>query len=285
MTGILWMLFGVWYTDRWVTCHVSKTNIETDKLGQLIIMVTGIILGFTAPLVFWVGDKMFGQNNFYKTFIKIIMDVLTHETAYRGQATIDKIKQKHILVCGCGSVGSNIISNMAKQGFENITVIDNDRIEKHNIGNQTWGLREINGKKVQVMKAQVYASTGIAITPIDKELNASNVKKLLTKDSVIVDGFDNFKSRAIIMDHCKANGIDCIHIGLSETYAEVVWNEKYKIPKTKNKGMDVCEYPLSRNIAMFANIIGIESIIRFISTGVKKSYSITIGDLRIMELE
>jgi len=213
------------------------------------------------------------------------LDVLTHEIAYRGEETIGKIKTKHILVCGCGAVGSNIIYNMAKQGFENISVIDNDRIEKHNIGNQTWGLREVQGKKVQIMKAQIYAATGIAITPIDKKLDESNVKKLLQKDSIIIDGFDNFESRGIITKHCKSNNIDCVHIGLSDTYAEVVWNEKYRIPKKKNTGVDVCEYPLSRNIAMLADIIAIESIIRFISTGVKKSYSITLADLNIMELE
>lgn len=213
------------------------------------------------------------------------MDVLTHEMAYRGRETIDKIKKHPIVVCGCGAVGSNLIYNMVKQGFETISVIDNDKIEKHNIGNQTWGMREIQGKKVQVMKAQAFASTGIAINPIDKELNESNVKKLLPKGSLIVDGFDTYKSRGVITDYCNENNIDCIHIGLSEHYAEVVWNEKYVIPKVEKKGVDVCEYPLSRNIAMFADIIGIESIIRFIAKGEKKSYSITLGDLRIMEME
>jgi len=216
------------------------------------------------------------------------MDVLTHETAYRGEETIAEIKKRHILVCGCGAVGSNLIYNMAKQGFENISVIDNDRIEKHNIGNQTWGLREVQAKKVQIMKNQISLATGISIFPIDKKLDKSNIKKLFSKDlnnTIIVDGFDNFESRGVITDHCRENDIDCLHIGLSEHYAEIVWNEKYSIPKVDKSGVDVCEYPLSRNIAMLANIIGIESIIRYIATDEKKSYSITLGDLKIMELE
>jgi molybdopterin/thiamine biosynthesis adenylyltransferase len=175
---------------------------------------------------------------------------------------------------------------MAKQGFETFTVIDNDRIEKHNIGTQMWGLREINGKKVQIMRNIIFSTTGINIQALDKELTEENADKLLNvPKAIIIDSFDNFKSRGIIMNHCRDNKINCLHIGLSDTYAEVVWDEKYKIPTVKNKGIDVCEYPLSRNIAMLATIIGIETIIKFIAENSKISYSITLKDLKINELE
>lgn len=215
------------------------------------------------------------------------MDLLVHELAHRGEELMKKIKDIHILMCGCGMIGSNTINNMTRQGFGNISVIDNDRIEEHNIGTQTWGKREINGKKVDVMRNQVHMATGIRIFPIDKKLTNENIGKIFSKykNTIVIDGFDNFESRGVIKDYCDKNKVDCLHIGLSEFYAEIVWNERYKIPTRKNKGADVCEYPLSRNIGMLANIIGIESIIKYLSSGEKKSYSITLGDLKITELE
>ena len=178
-------------------------------------------------------DVELGLKGQFREGKGILMDYLVHETAYRGESTIAKIKQYPIFVCGCGAIGSNIIYNMAKQGFQNITVIDNDRIEKHNIGTQTWGLREVNGKKVQIMRNQISMATGISIQMIDKELCQSNIKRLINPESIVVDGFDNFRSRAVVKTFCENSKIDCVHIGLSEHYAEIVWNEKYKIPTVK----------------------------------------------------
>jgi len=216
------------------------------------------------------------------------MDMLTHETAYRGEDAINKVKVKPIIVGGCGAIGSNLIYNMAKQGFENISVIDDDRIEKHNTGSQMWSMREVNGKKVQIMKNMVFAATGkVAIKDIDKKLTESSIKKLIgnDKNSIFIDGFDNAEARGLVTNYCKDNKLECLHIGLSDTYAEVVWNDNYIVPSGKKAGPDVCEYPLSRNIAMFAVTIGIETLIKFITEGIKKSYSITLKDLKISELD
>jgi hypothetical protein len=62
--------------------------------------------------------------------------------------------------------------------------------------------------------------------------------------------------------------------------AEVTWNEVYRVP-TNVKGMDVCEYPLARNIVMLAVTVATEVLIRYVDTGRKESYIITLGDLKV----
>src|SRR4030042_6254156 len=215
------------------------------------------------------------------------MDYLEHEALYRGKDIVSKLKDHSIVVCGCGAIGSNLIYNMIRQGFDNITVIDNDRIDDHNRGTQIWGKREIGSKKVQVMKNTIFASMGIEINIIDQRLTESTIKKMNWAEiekSVFIDSFDNSASRKIVTDFCKEKKLECLHIGLSEGYAEVIWNERYIVPKS-NTGVDVCEYPLSRNICMMAVIVAIETIICYINSGEKISRSITLGDFKIMELE
>ena len=44
-----------------------------------------------------------------------------------------KEQKLNIIVVGCGSIGSFVTLNLAKLGFEKITVLDFDKVEKENI--------------------------------------------------------------------------------------------------------------------------------------------------------
>lgn len=43
--------------------------------------------------------------------------------------------------------------------------------------------------------------------------------------------------------------IPCLHIGLANSYAEIIWNSIYRLPSPTND--DVCDYPLARNESNF----------------------------------
>ena len=120
---------------------------------------------------------------------------------------------------------------------------------------------------------------GTLITAETKKVEESNIKKLIPTGHIVVDGFDNSASRKLITDHCLKNHIDCLHVGLATGYAEVVWNEVYRVPG--DGGVDVCEYPLSRNITLLATTVAAEALIQYLATGNKNSYDITLGDLNI----
>jgi len=76
--------------------------------------------------------------------------------------------------------------------------------------------------------------------------------------------------------------VDCLHVGLAKDYAEVIWNESYRVPRDTT-GPDVCEYPMARNIIMLAATVATEVIIRYAVTKQKKGYVITLGDFKIEE--
>jgi len=212
------------------------------------------------------------------------MKTLVHEEAYRGPELIEKLAAQPITLCGAGAIGSNLADNLVRQGFKNLIVIDMDRVDDHNRNTQIWTSRDVGQQKVMVLRNHLFNVMKINIDAIPKKLIDSNVKKLINPRSIVIDGFDNSESRKLLRDHCRDTDIECLHIGLGADCAEVTWNEIYRIPTGAN-GLDVCEYPLARNIALLSVIIGTESLIRFIDKGVKESYIISLRDLKITNVE
>lgn len=212
-----------------------------------------------------------------------VMKTMVHEEAFRGEGLLDKLAQKKIFVCGCGAVGSNLIDNLIRQGFQNIRVIDMDRVEDHNRNTQVWGRREVGQLKVRAMMNRVLSDMGLKLGIHDCRMTAENIDKTLAGSELVVDGFDNTESRQLVTDFCRGSGIDCLHVGLNAGYAEIMWNEQYKVPK--KSGVDACEYPLARNTVLMAVAVAADVIVRYVLKGVMESYTITLGDFRVCPYE
>lgn len=203
---------------------------------------------------------------------------MKHEEIYRGEL-FKKFSQIKILICGAGTLGSNLTEALVRNGFKQLTILDKDRVEEHNLGNQCYGYPDLGAMKVSALSNRLYRDLKVTVKTIDKELNQSNVKKFTKDTDLIVDCFDNFESRSILKTHGINNQLSVIHLGLYENYGEIIWNEKYTVPK--NNEADICDYPLARNISLLTVIVGVEEIIRYIQTGKRQNYAITLKDMRI----
>jgi molybdopterin/thiamine biosynthesis adenylyltransferase len=211
-----------------------------------------------------------------------MQDMLHHETLYRGDEALARLAEVRLVVCGAGAVGSNLVDNLVRQGFRRLTVIDFDRVEAHNVGTQTYAESDTGAYKVAVLEAEVYRAVGVEIDAVRQRLTERNVTKLLREADLAIDGFDNHEARALVTEHCRLNEIPCLHVGLSADYAEVVWNDTYRVPQDVDpQGADVCDYPMARNLILFAVTLASEAIVRFVLEGERYSYSFTLGDLQI----
>ena len=205
-----------------------------------------------------------------------------HEALYRGQDALARLARIQLVLCGAGAVGSNLADSLVRQGYRRLAVIDFDRIEAHNVGTQTYAESDVGAFKAEVLQAEMFRIAGVEIEAVRQRLTERNVSKLLRGADLVVDGFDNHDSRALVTEHCRANGIPCLHVGLSADYAEVLWNETYRVPHdVAQEGADVCDYPLARNLILFAVALASEAIIRFVLEGRRQDYSFTLQDLQI----
>ena len=128
-----------------------------------------------------------------------------HEEIYRGADLVKKLGEKHITVCGCGAIGSNLVENLARQGFTKLRVIDFDRVETHNLNTQIFEEADRGAMKVAACQKRIFKSVGVEIETEDKELKAANIKKFLKGTDLVVDAFDNSASRRLLFDYSNEN--------------------------------------------------------------------------------
>ena len=203
-----------------------------------------------------------------------------HETLYRGEEAVARMGAARIVVCGAGALGSHLTENLVRQGAHQLTVIDDDRVEAHNIGTQVYEEGDVGAPKAQVLRARCFRAAGVEINAVTRRLTEQNVAKLLRGADLVCDTFDNSASRGLVTAHCKEQDIACLHLGVNAGYGEVRGNEVYRVPGDVLAG-NACDYPLARNLVLFVVALGGEAIVRFLIEGERWSYSFTLRDLMI----
>ena len=207
-------------------------------------------------------------------------DVYLHEAIYRGRSAIEKLGTVKITLCGAGALGSLLADNLVRQGVRQLTVIDDDRVELHNVGTQLYGRGDVGAFKVDVLRAHCFRAAGVEIMTHNKRLEERTVKKFLRGADLVLDSFDNSASRGLVTAHCRDEGVACLHLGMNADYGEVRWNEVYRVPADVVEG-DVCEYPLARNLILLVVAAGCEAVLRYVLDGRHDNYAITLRDLKI----
>jgi molybdopterin/thiamine biosynthesis adenylyltransferase len=207
-------------------------------------------------------------------------DHFLHESLYRGDEALARMGAPRIVACGAGALGSHLAENLVRQGVCHLTVIDDDRVEAHNIGTQVYEEGDVGAPKADVLRARCFRATGVEIAAVTKRLTAQNVAKLLRDADLVCETFDNSASRGLVADYCRERGVACLHLGVNADYGEVRWNEVYRVPSDILAG-NACDYPLARNLVLFVVALGGEAVVRFLLAGERQSYSFTLRDLAI----
>lgn len=192
---------------------------------------------------------------------------------------MEKLAAASVHVCGVGALGSNIAVNLARMGVGNLTLIDRDRVEEHNIGTQTYSLDDVGGLKSELLRNDLFRQLGFSAQAVTKNLSSDNVSKILRGAKLVVDVFDNSDARRVVSEYCRASDVACMHAGINDEYGQIRWNETYVVPS--DVGLDACDYPMSRNLIMLVSTVACEALIRFICDKTRENYSITLKDLSI----
>jgi molybdopterin/thiamine biosynthesis adenylyltransferase len=205
-----------------------------------------------------------------------------HEQIYRGPELLAKLAAVRVTLCGVGAVGSNLADNLVRQGVANLRAIDKDRVEEHNVSTQSYGEADVGVWKVEALRNRLFKVAGVEIDAVRKELTGQNAK-LLGDCDLVVDALDNSASRQLVQETARASGVPCLHVGLYEDYCEVIWDQRYRVPK--DVAGDVCDYPLARNLALLAVVIASEQILKFVGAGERTDWSGTLGDLAVRQID
>ena len=207
------------------------------------------------------------------------MSIFFHEQLYRTPEVMAQLKTLPAIVCGAGALGANITESLARTGFNELKVIDRDRIEERNLSTQPYYRSDIGAFKAKILANSLYRALGVKLEAKSKELTADNASQLIGKPGLVIDTFDNSIARQAVKDYCASAKIPCLHVGMASDYAEIIWNQQYRVPSPTND--DICEYPLARNLVTLTVAVACEVIINFISTKQQQSFTVTLGDFAI----
>jgi molybdopterin-synthase adenylyltransferase len=202
-----------------------------------------------------------------------------HERIYRSEEVMRLLRELDVTVCGAGALGANITENLARSGFSKLRIVDRDRVEEQNLSTQPYHRSDIGAFKAKIMANTLYRALGMVVDARADELKPTNAGKLLSGSQLVVDTFDNSVARQVVKDYCAQAEIPCLHVGLAGDYAEVIWNEFYRVPSAAQD--DICEYPLARNLAMLAVAIASEVIVSFAVTKKQQSFTVTLRDFTV----
>ena len=123
------------------------------------------------------------------------------------------LKNKRILVVGCGGLGGHIIDMLARIGIGSLRVVDGDVFEATNLNRQLLSQVPLLG----VSKAKAAAEHVARVNPqvqvdaVCDFLGEENADALVESCDIVLDALDNIASRRILAAACERAGIPYVY--------------------------------------------------------------------------
>lgn len=121
----------------------------------------------------------------------------------------EKLKLANVLIVGCGGIGCNSAELLARAGVGKITLIDADQVEISNLQRQTaFFPQDVGDDKAMVLARRLrQINPHIDVTAIVAKLDEENAAELLAEQDLVLDGCDNFATRYLVNETCKAQQV------------------------------------------------------------------------------
>jgi len=134
-----------------------------------------------------------------------------------------KLNSAAVLVVGVGGLGCPALAALARSGVGTLVFADADRVEASNLPRQTlFSPADIGRRKVEAA-AQALASMNpwVKLKPLQMKVDASNVRALVEGVDLVVEGTDNFATKFLVHDACRAAGKPLVLASLYQWEAQL----------------------------------------------------------------
>ena len=129
------------------------------------------------------------------------------------EAECDLLRQKRVLVVGCGGLGGHMIDQLARIGIGSLRVADGDVFEESNLNRQLLSTVPLLGiSKAKAAAAHIArVNPGIPVEAVEEYLTQSNADTLVEDCDVVLDALDNIPSRRLLASACEKAGIPYVY--------------------------------------------------------------------------
>lgn len=157
------------------------------------------------------------------------------------------LKEKKVLVAGCGGLGGYLIEMLSRLGIGNFTVVDGDVFDQTNLNRQLLSnVDNVGSSKAKTAYERILKIDPLVnVTAVDRFIDESNVDSLVLGHDIVVDALDSNTARSILIDSCKKHGIVYIYGAIAGWYGQVgaVYPEdeaiRSYVKNSSSKGVEV----------------------------------------------
>lgn len=120
-------------------------------------------------------------------------------TRFSGASWFEEIQKSRVIIAGIGGIGSNVAFQLARMAPANITLYDDDVVERVNMAGQLYSSNDIGQNKVDAIASMISIYTSA------KQVNA--ISSLFTDSTeagdIMICGFDNMAARKTFYNSWK----------------------------------------------------------------------------------
>jgi molybdopterin/thiamine biosynthesis adenylyltransferase len=128
-----------------------------------------------------------------------------------------------VAVIGCGGLGGYITEELARLGIGQITIVDPDVFEEHNLNRQLLStIAELGKSKVEVTAERITEiNPAVTVIPVMKVFSKENGVELLKGVNIGADALDSIPTRLQLADICGELNIPLVHGSIAGWYGQV----------------------------------------------------------------
>ncbi len=155
--------------------------------------------------------------DFFNTFLKDTQNKYAYQ---------EKIKKAHVLLLGCGGLGSHILYELAAVGFINLTIVDFDKIELSNLNRQIlYKESDIGSEKVFTAEKRIKEfSPHMNIKAFSQKLSSSkDIASLIEGHDLVICVADKPRTQIVpwLNEACIKKNVPFINGGLNHSVAVI----------------------------------------------------------------
>ncbi len=154
----------------------------------------------------------------------------------------DEVAAVRALVVGAGAIGNEVLKNLALLGVRNLTIIDLDHIEVHNLTRSVlFRESDVGRSKAEVAAGRVRDLLPEAATSVlEGSLQENLCPSLVKQHDIVFSCLDNFEARLALDEMCQVARVNLVSGAIDARYATV---ESYPYKSSLQCGCYSCNLP------------------------------------------
>lgn len=167
------------------------------------------------------------------------------------------VKDKTVLIVGCGGLGTNIAVHLAGAGMKKIYLCDFDTVNESNLNRQfLYTKADIGKKKCEKLKERLSLySPATDFIAVDKKICCGEDLSFAEDSDIVMCAVDNLKARKAIEEFSDSTKIPTVFAGIDGFYGTVYFYIPKKSPCPECAGI-YTDKKAKTNISATAGIIG-----------------------------